>query len=102
MTQRIRSLCAKIVSRIVAAAGVQGKEVGAKAIVHRRVELTVERESVSVLVAGIGIDGALEAARTRSGPEAPWLELSPQKRSAVKPAPSPARTIGRKPGKGRP
>ena len=47
MIRRLRSLCAKILSRIVPATEVQGKQFGATPLVHRRVVVTVERETIS-------------------------------------------------------
>ena len=49
---RISSLCAKIMSHIVPAKDVSAKGFGSNVTVRRRVEVTVERESVSVLLQG--------------------------------------------------
>jgi len=42
----------RILPRRAPTAEVSGREIHAKTIVHRRVEVTVERESVSILVRG--------------------------------------------------
>jgi len=49
LIRRIRNRCVKILSRIVAASDEQGKEFDATTVVHRRIEVTVERETISIL-----------------------------------------------------
>jgi len=52
MIRQIKSLYSKTLARIVPPAGTVRKGLDAGTLVRRRVEVTVERESVSVLVAG--------------------------------------------------
>ena len=52
MIRQIKSLYDKTLARIVPPAGADGKELDAAALVRRRVEITVERETVSVLMPG--------------------------------------------------
>jgi len=52
MIRRLKSLYSKTLARIVPPMGRNEKELDAKTIVQRRVEITVERESVSVLQRG--------------------------------------------------
>ena len=52
MIRQIKSLYTKTLARIVPPMGRNEKELDAKTIVQRRVEITVERESVSVLQRG--------------------------------------------------
>jgi hypothetical protein len=48
-------------------------------MVHRRVEVTLERETVSMLVRGT-TEGAMETARPDTEPEAPCKESPPAKK----------------------
>jgi len=50
MIRQIKSLYRKTLGRIVALPGLDGKEFDTGTLVRRRVEITVERETVSVLV----------------------------------------------------
>lgn len=52
MIRKIRSLCAKLMRRIVPAIGMNASEIEAQPALRRRVELTVECESVSVVFGG--------------------------------------------------
>jgi hypothetical protein len=101
--RRLRSLCARILSRIVPATA-QGKQFGATPLVRRRVVVTVERETISILVAGQpGVSGM---ACGKGGPAPPCPDLPPPVLSTVTPAveskfKSPAGTVGRKSGGGK-
>ncbi|MDR3676443.1 MAG: hypothetical protein P4N24_13205 [Acidobacteriota bacterium] len=57
--------------RIVAETEVAGKETDAKAIVHRRIEVTVEREWVSMLMRGQAVNGPGGTVGEESAYEAP-------------------------------
>ena len=72
-----KSLCAKFLSGIVPATGVPEKGFDAQSTVHRRVEVTVERESVSVLVPSQPAERAGDAGRGRSGTEGLGSESLP-------------------------
>lgn len=105
MIRRLRSLCAKILSRIVPATRVQGKQFGATPLVHRRVVVTVERETISILVPGQ--PGANGMAYGKGGPAPPCPDLPPPVLSTVTRSvetryKSPAGTVGRKSGGGKP
>ena len=52
MIRHVKSLYKKALAHIVPPAGGDGKELDARTIVRRRVEVTVERETVSLLVPG--------------------------------------------------
>ena len=52
MIRKIRGLYTRIKARIIPAREVAEKQINAKTMVHRRVEVTVERETVSILVPG--------------------------------------------------
>jgi len=99
MIRQIKSLYVKTLARILPPAGVDGKEVDAKTLVRRRVEVTVERESVSVLVPRQPQDSADQAAagpgnRKRQAPQLPpWPEAAPKSLSA---------TVGGKPHEAKP
>jgi hypothetical protein len=67
----------KILRRIVPPTEVTGKETGAKTTVHRRIEVTVERESVSILVRGQTVVGTEKTAGEESGPAAPTKKSQP-------------------------
>lgn len=106
MVRKIRSLCAKILSRIVPATGANAREMEAKPTVRRRVEYTVERESVSVLVPGPPAARAAGTASRKSRTEAPCRELptapltaSPTKAPATE---SPVGAAAPKSGEGKP
>ena len=47
MIRQIKSLYTKTLTRILPPSPVDGKEIDADTLVHRRVEITVERESIS-------------------------------------------------------
>ena len=72
MIGRIGSLFAKIMSHIVPATDVSAKEFGSNVRVRRRVEVTVERESVSVLFQGHSVKGAPGMDCAETGAEARW------------------------------
>jgi hypothetical protein len=105
MIQKLRSLCVNILSRIVPATGANARELEAKPTVHRRVEVTVERESLSVLVPGQPAACTTGTASGKSQTEAPRLELLPARLTAsptVAPATeSPFGTIAQKAGEGK-
>ncbi|MGA3328539.1 MAG: hypothetical protein ABSF45_29165 [Terriglobia bacterium] len=105
MIRKIRSLCVNILSRIVPATGANAREMEAKPTVHRRVEVTVERESVSVLVPGQPAARAAGTAGAKSRTEAPCAELPPAPLTAsptVAPATeSPVGTAAPKAGEGK-
>jgi hypothetical protein len=85
MIGKIGSLYSKLLSRIVAPTGVSEKHPDATPppAVRRRVEVTVERETVSVLVRGAHAKDDVGSAREESGPEAPAKELPPPAQSPV-------------------
>jgi len=72
---------------------------------HRRVEVTVERESISVLVPGQTAERAGGTASGKSKTEAPCPELPPVQPTAspaVRPAcENPAGTVSQKSGEGK-
>ena len=48
----IRNLCEKILGPILLSPKKRGEEKDAKVTIHRRIEVTVERETISVIVPG--------------------------------------------------
>ena len=66
----LKSLYMRIETRIIPATKRDGKGTVVESIVHRRVEITVERETVSILVPGQPVG---EADRTARGPSGPGL-----------------------------
>ena len=89
MIRQIKSLYSKTLARIVPLAGVDGKQFDARTIVHRRVEVTVERESVLVVVPG---QPQGSAGQTVAGPGdlevqspelPPWLDAAPKRLGAT-------------------
>ena len=58
MIRQIKSLYHKALARIVPPAGGDGKEIDARTIVRRRVEVTVERETVFIPAPGQPAGGA--------------------------------------------
>ena len=62
MIREIKSLLTSILARIVPATTEGEKEINAKKIVHRRVEVTMERETLSILVPHKPTDGAARKA----------------------------------------
>jgi hypothetical protein len=105
MIREIRSLCVKILSRIVPTTGAHGKEFDARTIAHRRVEVTVERESVSALVPGQTADHAGRTASGKSRTEAPYPESPPAQLTAsptvASATESPFGTVAPKSGEGK-
>jgi hypothetical protein len=108
MIQTIKSLWIKILSRIVAARRAPRKGFDSESMVHRRVAVTVERETVSILLPGASVvQGAAGTGSGKGGRAARRPELPP-------PAPSthshadestpecPAETASRKSGEGKP
>ena len=75
MIRKIRGLYTRIMARIIPAAEVNEKERHAKTIVHRRVEVTVERESISIRIPGQAGQGASGAAATPLARPYPHLAL---------------------------
>jgi len=73
----------KILPRRVPPTEVSGAGPNATPKANRRVEVTVERESISILVRGQGGDGADESACGKSGPGAPCPELPPPAQTPV-------------------
>jgi hypothetical protein len=69
----------KLVPRSVAATEVSGQEeeIAAKKVVHRRIEVTVERETVSVLMRGRSADCADGTSWREPGAETPEAKLPP-------------------------
>lgn len=103
MIRAFRSLCAKLLPGIVPAMGVPEKEFDDKPLVRRRVEVTVERESVSILVPSQPAERASDTGRAESSPEAPRPELPPPAPSILSPAvESSAGTASGKLGEGKP
>ncbi len=84
MIRQIKSLYIKTLARILPTAGADGKEVEARTLVHRRVEVTVERESVSVFVPGRPQDSTDQTAVGRSNLKAQTPELPPAPDAAPK------------------
>jgi len=76
MIREIRCLCIKTLARIIPAGGARANSFCARTISHRRVEVTVERETVSMLVPGRPADGAHGMAGGKSAPETPRLKLA--------------------------
>jgi len=60
--RKIKSLCTNFLARILPATAVGEKGINAQTIVRRRVEITVERETLSILVPGELAAGAKSAA----------------------------------------
>ena len=83
MIRRIRSLWRKILSRRAPPTEVNGKETAANPTVRRRVEVTVERETVSMLVRGRPPEGADRTAWEETWPEVPAKKLLPPAQSLV-------------------
>jgi hypothetical protein len=78
MIRKIRGLYTRITARIIPAAEVNEKEMNARTIVHRRVEVIVERESVSIRIPGQAAQGASGAASEAPGePPPPPRSLKP-------------------------
>jgi len=73
----------EIISRIVPPTEVRGKEAGPKTMVHRRVEVTVERETVSMWVRGPLPEGTEGAAWREVGPDEAAKELPSAAQSPV-------------------
>jgi hypothetical protein len=94
MIRQIKSLYVKTVARIIPAAGVGGKEIDARTLVRRRVEITVERESVSVFVPGRPQDSTDQTAVGRGNLKAQTPELPPAPDAAPKRL---SATVGGKP-----
>ena len=78
MIRKIRGLYTRITARIIPAREVSEKPINAKTIVHRRVEVTVERETVSILVPGKPVGDAGGTAGAASA-QAPRPHLLPDK-----------------------
>ena len=84
MIRQIKSLYDKTLARIVPPAGVDGKELDAAALVRRRVEITVERETVSVLVPSQPGTSTDQTAGEQSNLETQPLKLLPWPDTAPK------------------
>jgi hypothetical protein len=90
MFRKIRSLWVKILPRWAPAKEVRGKETEAATLVHRRVEVTVERESVWILAPGQSADAAEGTAGGKDGLEATCKELQAPAQPPALPAEAPA------------
>jgi hypothetical protein len=66
-----------ILRRGIPALEAAGRKVAAEATLNRRIEVTVERETVTLLVRGLPKDGRDERASGGSGPESESQELPP-------------------------
>ena len=77
MIRAFRSLCAKLLSPLLPATEVPEKGFGDKPLLRRRVEVTVERESVSVLLPGQPDERARGTGQGKGGPGAPSAESPP-------------------------
>lgn len=75
MFKSLRNLLVKALTRTVAPAEVGGK--AAEPIVRRRVEVTLERETVWMLVRGQSPERAQETAREEPGADSPALQALP-------------------------
>lgn len=71
----LKSLYMKIRAPIIPATEMDGKETVVESVVHRRVEVMVVRESVSILVPGQSANDEEGGARKKSRPKAACKEL---------------------------
>ena len=70
MIGMLKGLYMKLRAQVIPATEVGGKETAGQSAVHRRIEIIVQRETVSIVVPGLSADEAGRTARGESGPEA--------------------------------
>lgn len=79
MIRKVRSLCLRLLGSILPLSELGEQETRVKTTLHRRFEVTVERETVSTFVRGQLVEGPMEAVSRKKGPGAACKELPPQK-----------------------
>ena len=77
MIRQFRNLCAKVRSRILPATKANASDIKSAVTVHRRVEVTLERESVAIQMSGQFPKGTSGAVHETGGTEEQCLESLP-------------------------